>query len=165
MGYIMGIWVKWMNMDMCVYNIYICGLHIKVSDCESIDLLSVVIFHGYILGMLMAILMEFRWFSPCQCTFPSGISQRSPQLITRMVENNQCSHYTIIFPHDIPIKPSKYPHYTIIFPSKYIIDPQKISPWYRYPHYTIISKTPAKLNTKLWCYIFFDQKCSTMAHF
>lgn len=49
-----------MNMDMCVYNIYICGLHIKVSDCESIDLLSVVIFHGYILGMLMAILMEFR---------------------------------------------------------------------------------------------------------
>ena len=22
-GYIMGIWVKWMNMDMCVYNIYI----------------------------------------------------------------------------------------------------------------------------------------------
>ena len=43
---------------MCI--IYICGLHIKVSDCESIDLLSVVIFHGYILGMLMAILMEFR---------------------------------------------------------------------------------------------------------
>ena len=83
----------------------------------------------------MAILMEFPWFSPCQCTFPSGISQRSPQLITRMVENNTCSmnisefpmisplnpvNILIIpsfFPVNISLIPSKYPHDIPIIPS------------------------------------------------